>query len=136
MKQRCFLLVILLLLAALLACGKTAAPDRSETAAIQTSAPAAEAAAPVPATPSMTDAGTPSPEPTPVAYPYLDENGYYHYPIRLNGELLPLAHDALLQTGGTRITRSSARCPRSWTASRSPTIRMRRPASFPPSSTT
>lgn len=34
---------------------------------------------------------------TPVTYPYLDEAGYYHYQIYLNGELLPLEHDALLR---------------------------------------
>lgn len=54
----------------------------------------AETATAAPATPEP--AGTPKP----VDYPYLDEYGYYHYQIRLDGVLLPLAHDALLPASG------------------------------------
>ena len=32
------------------------------------------------------------------AYPYLDDEGYYHYQICLDGKILPLEHDALLRT--------------------------------------
>lgn len=98
MKAWLSLTLCLLLLFA--ACGQAASPDRSESVATEAPVPAVEASVPAEETP----ASVPSPEPaaTARAYPYLDENGYYHYQIRLNGQLLPLEHDALLQTNGNQ----------------------------------
>lgn len=82
-------------------------------AALQTGEQAKEAATPAP-TPSPTPTPTPTPVPTaaptpvptdtpvPRSYPFLGEDGYWHYQIRLDGALLPLEHDALIAVEDNR----------------------------------
>ncbi|MDO4543561.1 MAG: hypothetical protein Q4C01_03320 [Clostridia bacterium] len=104
------LFVILLAIAtvfSLAACGEKAAPlSEEQTPAEQAiTAEATRQAEPAASAEPTIAIETASPEPSvvietisPISYPFLDEEGYWHYRIRLNGELLELENDALLAT--------------------------------------